>query len=468
MNFQQFLLILLARRRVVLYTLAATVATTLIVSLLLPSQYTAGTAVVVDVKSPDPVMGTVLPGLISPGYMATQIDIIQSDKVAYRVIKMLKLDENPTAREQWQDDTDGRGSIEAYLAGLLKKKLDVKPSRESNVIAISYTATEPKFAQVMANAFAQAYIEANIDLRAEPAKQYATWFVARSKQLRDQLEAAQAKLSAYQREKGIVAVDERLDVESARLAELSTQLVIAQGQRAESGSRQSQARGDAATLPEVMQNSLVQGLKADLARQEAKLEELGAQLGRNHPQYQRLQAEVDALRGKVEAETRRVAGSIGISNRVNLQKESEIRAALEAQKQRVLELKQQRDELAVLQREVESAQRAFEMVSQRLTQSSLESQVSQTNVVLLNPAAEPVDPSSPKILLNLVLAVFLGSMLGVGAALLMEMTDRRVRAAEDLAEFAGLTVLGVIDARAGQPAKSWLGRFGRFGRRAAA
>lgn len=244
----------------------------------------------------------------------------------------------------------------------------------------------------MANAFAQAYIEANIDLRAEPAKQYATWFVARSKQLRDQLEAAQAKLSAYQREKGIVAVDERLDVESARLAELSTQLVIAQGQRAESGSRQSQARGDAATLPEVMQNSLVQGLKADLARQEAKLEELGAQLGRNHPQYQRLQAEVDALRGKVEAETRRVAGSIGISNRVNLQKESEIRAALEAQKQRVLELKQQRDELAVLQREVESAQRAFEMVSQRLTQSSLESQVSQTNVVLLNPAAEPVDP----------------------------------------------------------------------------
>lgn len=144
MNFQQFLLILLARRRVVLYTTAATVATTLIVSLLLPSQYTAGTAVVVDVKSPDPVMGTVLPGLISPGYMATQIDIIQSDKVAYRVIKMLKLDENPTAREQWQDDTDGRGSIEAYLAGLLKKKLDVKPSRESNVIAISYTATEPK------------------------------------------------------------------------------------------------------------------------------------------------------------------------------------------------------------------------------------------------------------------------------------------------------------------------------------
>ncbi|MCG3168203.1 MAG: hypothetical protein POELPBGB_04006 [Bacteroidia bacterium] len=214
-----------------------------------------------------------------------------------------------------------------------------------------------------------------------------------------------------------------------------------------------------------MQNPLVQGLKADLARQEAKLEELAGQLGRNHPQYQRLQAEVDALRDKVDAETRRVAGSIGTANRVNLQKESDIRAALEAQKTRVLELKQQRDELSVLQREVESAQRAFDLVTQRLTQTNLESQVSQTNVVLLNPAAEPIVPSSPKILLNLVLAIFLGTLLGVGAALLMEMTDRRVRAAEDIVEFAGLAVLGIIDARAGQPPQRW---FGRFRRRAAA
>jgi hypothetical protein len=181
--------------------------------LLLPKQYTAGTAVVVDVKSPDPIMGMVLPAMVAPGYMATQVDIIQSDKVAQRVVKMLKLDQNPKVQEDWREDTEGQGSIEAWLGALLKKKLDVKPSRESNVITINYTATDGKFAQVIANAFAQAYIETNIELRVEPAKQYATWFDARSKQLRDGLEAAQAKLSAYQREKGIVALDERLDIE---------------------------------------------------------------------------------------------------------------------------------------------------------------------------------------------------------------------------------------------------------------
>ena len=71
MTLQQFLLILRARYKVVLYILLFTVIATLIVSLLLPKQYTAGTAVVVDIKSPDPVAGMVLPGLTSPTYMAT-------------------------------------------------------------------------------------------------------------------------------------------------------------------------------------------------------------------------------------------------------------------------------------------------------------------------------------------------------------------------------------------------------------
>ncbi|HMM54765.1 MAG TPA: chain length determinant protein EpsF [Candidatus Desulfobacillus sp.] len=458
MNLQQFLLILLARWRVVAWTLFATVATTLIVSLLLPSQYTADTAVVVDVKSPDPILGTVMPGLISPGYMATQIDIINSDKVAYRVIRMLKLADNPTVQAQWRDDTDGRGAIEPWLAKLLKKKLDVKPSRESNVIAISYTASEPKFAQAMANAFAEAYIESSIDLRAEPAKQYATWFDERTRQLREQLEAAQGKLSAYQREKGIVAGEGRLDIENARLAELSTQLAIAQGQKADTQSRQAQTRASSDTLPEVVQNSLIQGLRADLARQESKLKEIGAQLGENHPQYKQLQAQIDELRARVSAETSRVAGSVGTANLASRMKESELQAAIEAQKARVLELKQQYDELAVLQREVESAQRAFDLVSQRLTQTSLESQVSQTNLVLLSPAAEPIEPSSPKILLNTLIAVFLGTLLGVGGALLMELMDRRVRAVEDIAELINLPVLGIMEAASGRAKRRWLFR----------
>lgn len=445
MNLQQFLLILQARYKIVLYTLLATVATTLIVSLLLPKQYSATATVLVDVKSPDPVGGIVLPAQMLPGYMATQIDIINSQKVTLKVVKTLRMAENPTAREQWQEETEGQGSIEIWLAELLQKKLDVKPARESNVVQINYTATDPKFAAVIANAFAQAYIDTNLELKVEPARQYAVWFDERTRQLRDGYEKAQATLSAYQREHGIVAADERLDIENARLAELSSQQTGIQALRSETRSRQAQARGNTETTPEVLQNSLIQGLKADLARLEAKLQETGGQLGRNHPQVQRLESEADSLRSKIESETQQIVGGLSTSNRVNAQRETEVKAALAAQKERVLEIKKQRDELAVLQREVESAQRAYDLVTQRLAQASLESQSTQTNIALLNPAVEPLKHSSPKLLLNLMLSLFLGGMLGVGAAFLLELADQRIRGLDDLALSLGLPVLGVIE-----------------------
>ena len=444
MTFQQLLLILRARWLVILLTFLIVIGITVALSLLLPKKYTASTAVLVDVKTPDPILGALMPGMMAPGYMATQIDIIQSDRVARRVVRMLKIDENQSARQQWQEETEGKGSIEAYYADLLGKQLDVKPSRESNVINISYKSAEPQFASAIANAFAEAYIDTSVELRADPAKQYAGWFDARTKGLRDQLESAQMTLSKFQRDNGIVNADERLDVENARLQELSSQLVAMQALRTESSSRQAQS-GNTETLPEVLQSSLVQGLKADVARQEAKLKDLSSQYGPNHPLVLRAVAEGQALRIKLDAEIKRVAGSVGTNARVNVQREAGIRASLEAQKRKVLAIKQQRDEIAVLQREVENAQKAYDLTAQRLVQTNLESQTQQTNVVVLNPAVEPVEPSFPKVPLNIVVSAVLGIMMGVGLALLLEVFNRRVRSAQDIVEYLGLPVIGYLD-----------------------
>lgn len=445
MTFQQFLLILRARWLTVLLTFALVVGTTLGVSFLLPKKYTASAALLVDVKAPDPLYGALMQGMIAPGYMATQIDIIQSERVARRVVRMLKIDENPSARQQWVEETQGKGSIEAYYADLLSKQLDVKPSRESNVINITYKSAEPQFASAIANAFAQAYVDTNVELRADPAKQYAGWFDARTKGLREQLESAQGRLSQFQRDNGITNVDERLDVENARLQELSSQLVAMQALRTESSSRQAQT-GNTDTLPEVLQSGLVQSLKADVARQDAKLKDLSSQYGPNHPQVLRAVAEGQALRAKLEAEVTRVAGGVGTNNRVNVQRESEIRASLEAQKKKVLSIKQQRDEIAVIQREVENAQKAYDLTAQRLVQTSLESQTQQTNIVVLNPAVEPTEPSSPKLLFNTVLSIFVAGMLAIALALLLELFNRRVRSPEDIVEALGLPVIGYLDA----------------------
>jgi protein tyrosine kinase modulator len=441
MNLQQFLLILKARYKVILGILFGTVATTLIVSFVLPAQYTAETSVVVDVKSPDPVAGLVLPAMTSPAYMATQVDILNSDRVAMKVVKLLKLDQNPQVQSDWKEETDGKGSVEVWLAGLLEKKLDVKPSRESNVITIDFKGSDPNFAATVANTFAQAYIDTVVELKVDPAKQYSAWFDKQSQDLRARLTAAQARLSDYQKKNGLVITDDRLDVETQKLSELQAQASQAEGQWADASSKQ--RSGGADTLPEVMQSGLIQQLRNNVAVSESKLKEMAGNLGANHPQYQRARAELVELKQNLADETARIATSIGTNKRISFGKIADLRAAVEAQKTRILELRKQRDEASVLLQDVATAQKAYESIAARYTQSVLESQATQTNVSVLTAATAPLEPSSPKILLNTVLAVFLGTMLAVGAALLVEMLDRRVRSDEDFAdtEFPLLTEL---------------------------
>ncbi len=442
MNLSQLLGILRARWLGAVLVFVLIVATVVAVSMLLPRKYTATAAVLIDMKSSDPIAALGSPNGMPLGYVATQADIIQSPRVAQRVVRDLKLVESPQLRAQWRAQTDGVGPFEGWLIEALQAKLDVKPSRESSVVNVSFTSPDPKFSAALANAFVQAYLDTTLDLRVDPAKQYSSFFDSRSKELREALEKAQSKLSAYQKEHGITASDERYDVENTRLAELSSQMVAQQAMSAEASSRDEQARKSSSQLGDVINNPVVAGLRADLSRQEAKLQELSSRQGDAHPQVIEMRANIDELRARLEAESRRVRSSIGINNTIVQARETELRGSLSSQRARVMQIKQQRDEAMVLQRDVDSAQRAYDAVAARLTQSSLESQTKQTNTTLLAAATEPTRHSSPNLTLNSLLGVFVGAMFAVAFALLRELRDRRLRGVQDVAQMLGIPVLG--------------------------
>ena len=444
MTFGQFLSILRARFWAALLVFVLVVAATVAVSMLLPKQYTSAASVVIDVK-PDPVSAMGYPSAALPGFMATQVDIITSDRVALRVIRDLKLLDNPSLRQQWQEESQGKGTVEQWLVDLIQRKLDVKPSRESNVIQIGYQSPDPRFAAGLANAFAQAYIATTLELRVDPAKQFTTFFNSQSKEAREALERAQTRVSTFQREKGIIASDERLDVEGARLSELSSQLVQIQAISSESGSRQSAAQGATADrMQEVLNNPLIAGMKADLVRGEARLQELNSKFGESHPQVIEARANLTELRSRLDAETRRVTGGVTVTNTINKQREAQLRNALEVQRNKVLTMKAVRDQGQVLVREVESAQRTYDGMMARLNQTAMEAQSTQSYANILTTAAPPAEPSSPKILLNSALSVFIGALLAVAVALVLELRDRRVRAPADVVASLGLPVLGTL------------------------
>ena len=441
MGFQQFVLVMRARWLTALIILGVVVLGTTLVTLLTTKQYMAYASVVADVKT-DPVEEAVFPAQLLSSYISTQVDIINSPRVARRAVEILQLDQDARWKQQWQQATKGRGDYTAWLAEALQSRLVVTPSRESNVINIGVQWPDGAMAAVLANTFAQAYLDTNINLKVAPAKQYTEWFNQRSKALRAELEARQKALSDFQRDKGIVVTDERVDIEGSQLSELSSQLVAMQAQRQDSQSRQKQASPDA--LPEVFQNPLIVSLKTQLAAAEIKGDDLLRTLGKNHPDYLQAEAGITSLRERIAQESAKIVSSIGATTKVHLQRESEIRAAFEAQKDRLLVLKRQRDEAADLQNDVATAQRDLDAVNQRLAQSSLESLAQQTNVVLLTPATEPLHPSSPKVRLNMMIATFLGTLLGVGTALLLELRDRRVRGDEELAQILGVPLLGKV------------------------
>ena len=444
MTLVQFFSILRARWKVMLLVLGAAVLGTAAVNLLLPKSYTSTAAVLVDVKSPDPIAGIIFPGMSSPSYMATQVDVIQSDRVSQQVVRTMRMNESAAMREQWREATKGSGNFEVWLADLMRKSLDVKPSRDSNVITINYKSADPKFATAMANAYAQAYIDVSLELRVEPAKQYGRFFDERSKQLREKVEQARAKLTALQRQKGIVGSDERLDVENARLNELSSQLVTLQAVSAETAGRQAQARNAPDQLQDVIGNSLISNLKIELTRQESRLKELGERLGESHPSIVELKANIGETQSRIAAETRRVTGGVSVSNSINEARMAQLRASLDTQRVRVMRLKESRDELAVLAADVDSAQRAYDGVNQRSNQTELESRTTLTNLSVLNPASEPNQPSSPRTTLNMLLALFVGTLLAVGVAMLMELFDRRVRSASEVVQALEIPLLGVL------------------------
>ena len=445
MNLLQFLLILKARFKVIAVIFAITVLSAVVITFLLPKSYSATTSLLLNYKGMDPVTGMVLPAQLMPGYMATQTDIIQSRNIALKVVEQLGLAKSQQAQEQFQTATKGNGDINNWLANLLLAKLDVKPSKESSLIDVTFNSVDPNFAALVSNSFAENYQQTSVQLKIEPAQKAAGYFGQQVKALKENLERAQSSLSKYQTEKGITNPEQTYDVENMRLNELSSQLSVIQSSSIDAQSRENAVRRNANDSPDVAINPIVQSLRLDASRAETKLGEVSHRLGNNHPEYQAAQAELSKIKSELQLEIARTSNSISSTSNISKQRETELRAQVEAQKKRVIELNSTRGELAVLQKDVETAQRAMDAVSQRFSQTSIEGQSNQSDIAILNPAIPSGTPSSPKVLLIVAFSVFMGGILGVGFGLLAELADRRVRSREDIANILEVPVFAVIE-----------------------
>lgn len=457
MNLNTLIVILLARKWAIIATTLTAVAAALLLHLLTSKSYMASTDLLVDGRGIDPISGQLQPTRMNGGYIATQADIIRSRNVASKVIAELDLQNSPAMKQAAQLTGDTERD-QLRMLWFLARGLTVIPKRDSNVLSIAFTSADPKLAAELANAFAQAYMYTNLELRTEPARQTTVWYNQQLTGLRTELIEKQNALSNYQEEHGILASSDRLDLESAKLSELSSMLIAVQNERLNSQSRSDQIantkRGQLETR--ALDNPQVQKLATDLAQAQARLTELGSQVGENHPQYRQALSEVDTLKKQMNRMLELISGSLQSSVELSQAREDQLKAELAAQKELVLQLSRNRNALTLLKQEADNAQSAYDGALARSTQTRLESQIAATDVAVLNSAVIPSRHTSPKPLaMTLLLATIAGVFIGIAIALCWEWLDQRVRGLLDLEQGLGLTVLAYIPAEPSIPKRKY-------------
>lgn len=444
MNLYSLGCILLARKWIIIIATLIAIVAAVVIVMITPKSYTAVTDLLVDSRGLDPISGDMQP-VRNNAYMSTQADIIRSRNVAAKVIEQLDLRQSPlmikAAELNGDPATDQRRTLSFLAKGLV-----VIPKRDSSVLSIAFQAQNPQLAAQLSDAFAQAYIHTNLELRIEPAKQTTLWYNEQLTSLRAELIEKQNALSSYQEEHNIIASSDRLDLESSKLAELSSMLIAVQSERLNSQSRSDQIsntkRGELETR--ALDNPQVQKLATDLAQAQARLSELATQVGANHPQYRQAASEVDVLKRQMNRMLELITGSLQSSVELSQAREDQLKAELAEQKDLVLQLSRNRNELRLLKQEADNAQTAYDAALARSTQTRLESQIAATDVAILNNALVPSRPTSPKPALTLFLATLMGLMTGIAIALGREWLDPRIRSIADLEQGLGLPVLAVM------------------------
>jgi len=383
--------------------------------------------------------------------METQIKVLQSDATSYQVIKALHLDTSPDFGGSPANHTENSLRIDSAqqtaLLGAFRGGLSIASVPATRILEIHYSSPNPKLAAQIVNQLIDSYIEQNLKARFESTAQTSAWLTKQLVDLQMKVEISQEKLVQYQKEKGLVGLDDKSNVVTSKLEQLNMALTAVEGQRMQKEAAYHMALSG---NPELLQQSTkerVDPLETYHIKEgelRSQLAALTAQFGPNFPKIKELSAQISELQNQSQDELKRALARSKAEYLEAEEHERVLQAAFEKQKQEANELNQSEIEYSLLKQNAESYRTLYDGLLQRLKEAGVAAGLSSSNVQIVDQARVPTAPYAPNMTRSLMGGLLIGCFLGIMLVFMFESLDNTVRTPEEAELISSLSALGIV------------------------
>src|SRR5579863_5693439 len=404
----------------------------------------------------------------SENYIETQTKILQSETLALMTIKSMDLARYPEFGGNSAAGVVHEGAIprRPAILGAFLGRLGVKRVPNSRLIQVQFEAEDPQLAAQVVNTHLQNYVEENFRSKYDATTQASNWLSAELEELRIKVEKSEDARIAYQRENQIWQIDEKQDITTQKLADLSKAVTDAQTDVAQKEALYRMAiSGNVDALPAARNNDVI----SNLLRRKAELDELYAealdQYGPNYPKVVRLQSQQKEVEQNLATARKTMVESVEEEFATARSHVELLQQALDKQKAEANDLSEKLVQYHILQHDADSNKQLYDGLLQKLKEAGITAGLRSSNIRVVDPALAPASPSRPQKARNILLAVLVGLVGGVGLALFREYLDNTVKSPDDIEALTGLPSLAVVPSLPGL--RTSHSRFSRLAREAA-
>src|SRR5467141_2829428 len=388
-------------------------------------------------------------------YVETQVKLLQSESLLEHVIDKLKPhNEQPKSGLRaftWRihrmlqfSDPSGLPEREKLMREI-ERNLTVRTSGSSRLLEVTYESPDAKGAADFANTLVSQFIELSQEERWKAAQGTAEWLTSHLDKMKAQLEQSETQMQEYARTSGLSFTSEKENLAESRLKELQDDLSKAQADRIGSQAKLEGAKNNPAdTLPEVLDDTTMREYRQRLTDLQRQYADLGATLTPEHYKVQRVQAQIDELKSAMQRERGNVVRRIGNEYSASLRRETLLSRARDVQAKIVADQSEKAIHYDTLKRDVDSNRHLYEVMLQRVKETSLASAMRDSNVLVVERDRPPLLPYRPSLPMNSAIGLCSGVLFGFGFVLLRERVNRRISVPGDAQVFLDLPELGVI------------------------